>query len=115
MNCKNCGKIVEGNFCSYCGQNSKVGKINFPNFLNQVSESVFLINKGFFYTLINLFVRPGESIRDFLNGKRKDHFKPIAYALVLSTIYFLISRIAEQNTLVEDLISGFFNYDAEKV
>lgn len=113
MECKNCGKIVEGNFCSHCGQDSKVSKINLPNFLNQVTEKVFIADKGFFYTLINLFIRPGHSIRDFLNGKRKYHFKPIAYLLVLSSIYFLISRIAEQNTLIDDLVSGFFSYDSE--
>ncbi|MFV1884633.1 MAG: DUF3667 domain-containing protein [Balneola sp.] len=114
MDCKNCGTTVEGKFCSNCGQDSKVSRINLPNFLNQISESVFLINKGFFYTLINLFVCPGQSIEDFLNGKRKYHFKPIAYVLVISTVYFLISRLAEQNTLIDDLISGFFSYDSER-
>lgn len=113
MICKNCEAIVEGKFCSNCGQNAKVGKINFPNFLNEVSESIFLVNKGFFFTLINLFLRPGQSIKDFINGKRKNHYKPIAYVLILSTVYFLISRIADQNTLIEDLISGFFSYDSE--
>ncbi len=113
MVCKNCEAIVEGKFCSNCGQNAKVGKINFPNFLNEVSESIFLVNKGFFFTLINLFLRPGQSIRDFINGKRKYHYKPIAYVIVLSTVYFLISRIADQNTLIEDLISGFLSYDSE--
>jgi len=113
MECRNCGKIVEGNFCSHCGQDSKVSRINLPNFFNQVSENVFILNKGFFYTLINLFIRPGHSIRDFLNGKRKYHFKPIAYLLVFSSIYFLISRIAEQNTLIDDLVSGFFSYDPD--
>ena len=38
----------------------------------------------------------------------------MAYVLVLSTVYYLISRIAEQNTLIDDLITGFFNYDANK-
>ncbi|MFK7953719.1 MAG: DUF3667 domain-containing protein [Ekhidna sp.] len=114
MDCKNCGETVSGNFCSNCGQDSKIGKINLSNFLNQVSESVFMINKGFFYTFINLFLRPGKSIKEFLDGKRKYYFKPIAYALVLSTAYFLISRIAEEATLLDDLISGFFTYDSEK-
>ncbi len=114
MDCKNCGEIVEGNFCPNCGQSSKVKRINFFNFFTQITESVFLINKGFFYTLINLFLRPGQSIRNFLDGKRKYHFKPLAYVLVLSTVYYLISRIAEQNTLIDDLITGFFNYDANK-
>lgn len=111
MDCKNCGTTVEGNFCSHCGQSIRVSRINLKNLLNEVSQSVFLINKGFFYTLTNLFIRPGQTIEGFLNGKRKYHFKPIAYVLVFSTIYFLLSRIAGQSTLIGDIISGFFSYE----
>ncbi len=107
MKCKNCGHTIDGKYCSHCGQHSNVDRINLPNFLNEVSESVFQINKGFFYTLISLFFRPGKSIREFLNGKRKKHFKPIAYVLILSTLYFLITQITNQNTWMEDLLSGF--------
>ncbi len=107
MICKNCGHRVDGNFCSRCGQNTKVERINFPNFLSEVSESIFQINKGFFYTLKELFVRPGNSIKEFLNGKRKNHFKPIAYVLTLSTFYFLITQVIHQNTWIDDLVSGW--------
>jgi len=109
MNCKNCGHSIDGKFCSHCGQNSNIGRINFPNFLNEVTESVFQIDKGLFYTLRELFVRPGKSLKEFLNGKRKNHFKPIAYVLTLSALYFLITQITNQNTWMGDLIAGFVN------
>jgi len=44
-----------------------------------------------------------------LNGKRKNHFKPIAYLLTLSTLYFLIAQITNQNTWIDDLITGWIN------
>lgn len=109
MNCKNCGHNIDGNFCSHCGQSSKVGRINLSNFINEVTESVFQINKGFFYTIKELFLRPGNSLKEFLNGKRKNHFKPIAYVLTLSTMYFLITQVTDQNTWMDDLISGWVN------
>lgn len=109
MNCKNCGHSIDGKFCGNCGQSSNIGRINFPNFINEVSESVFQINKGFFYTLRELFVRPGNSLKEFLNGKRKNHFKPIAYVLTLSTVYFLISQATNQNTWMDEAISGWIN------
>jgi hypothetical protein len=107
MNCKNCGHRVEGNFCSHCGQKSNISRINFPNFINEVSESFFQIDKGFFYTLRELSVRPGKSINEFLNGKRKSHFKPVAYLLTLSTVYFLTTQITNQNTLIVDVTTGW--------
>ena len=109
MNCKNCGHRVDEKFCNHCGQNSKVDRINFPNFLNEVSESVFQINKGLFYTLKELFVRPGNTLKEFINGKRKNHFKPIAYVLTLSTVYFLITQVTNQNTWMDDAVSGWMN------
>ena len=107
MNCKNCERKVDGEFCGYCGQNSKVGRINAANFVSELSTSVFQINRGFFFTLKELSVRPGESINEYLNGRRKRHFKPIAYVLTLATLYFLITQSAEKNTWIDDLITGW--------
>lgn len=106
MNCKNCDNIVNRNFCANCGQNIKVEKLNFPNFLAEISDSVFQLNKGVFYTIKELFTRPGHAIRDFLQGKRKEYFKPIAYVLTLSTIYLLVSQISDSNTIIDDFLSG---------
>ncbi|MFY0602684.1 MAG: DUF3667 domain-containing protein [Flavobacteriaceae bacterium] len=113
MNCKNCGEKVERQFCGHCGQKSNIDRINLSNFLNEVSESVFQINRGLLFTLKELLVRPGDSIRDFINGKRKKHFKPIAYVLTFSTLYFLISSLAGENTWMNDLISGFSNASSD--
>lgn len=107
MNCKNCGEILSGNFCSHCGQNARVDKISVSNLLSELSESIFQFNSGLLYTLKELFIRPGKSIQNFLNGKRKVYFKPIAYVLLFSTVYFLVSKITNQNTWMNDLIFGF--------
>jgi len=113
MNCKNCNQTANGKFCMHCGQSTKVDKINFSNFLSDLSSSIFQVNKGFFYTLKELFIRPGHSIREYLTGKRKNHFKPIAYAFTLSTIYFLLSQFLETGTFVSDIIQGISHYNDE--
>lgn len=112
MNCKNCNQKTNGKFCTHCGQKTTVERINLSNFLKELSSSVFQINKGLFYTLKELFVRPGHSIRDYLSGKRKYHFKPIAYAFTLSTLYFLLSHQLEGQTYLDDGLEGFLNYDS---
>lgn len=107
INCKNCGTKVNGNFCTHCGQSVKVGKINLSSFLSELSESVFQVNKGLFYSLKELFLRPGHSIRAYLDGKRKNHFKPIAYAFTLSAIYFLLTQLVAHDTFLNDAIVGY--------
>ncbi len=114
MNCKNCGTPVQGNYCSHCGQKTSVGKITASSLMKELSTSLFQVNNGFFYTLINLFKQPGSSIRAYLDGQRKRHFKPITYVLTLSTLYFLVSTLSGQNTWMDDLVTGFATgaYDA---
>jgi len=113
MNCKNCGQTVNDKFCSKCGQRSDVSRINFTNFIDEVSQSFFKINKGFFYTLKELTVRPGNTLKEYLDGKRKSHFKPIAYLLALSTVYFFITKATDQNTLIGDLVAGWMDGASE--
>jgi hypothetical protein len=107
MNCKNCGEIVSGKYCSHCGQNANVGTVTMASLMQEVSGSIFKLNKGFLNTFIGLFRRPGESIKEYLTGKRKSHVKPITYVLTLSTTYFLVSQITGQNTLMDEIIVGF--------
>lgn len=114
MNCKNCGHPIEGNFCSNCGQKTNVDRITLSNFLGEVSETVFQINRGFFYTLKELSIRPGHSLNEFLEGKRKNHFKPMAYVLTLSTLYFIIAQLTNQNTVLQEIISGWMQGVSEK-
>lgn len=114
MNCKNCETHLQGKYCSHCGQNANVDKLSVSNFINELSKSVLQIDRGFFYTLKSLFFRPGKAINEYLSGKRKKHFKPVAYVLTFSTIYFLITQATGQNTWMDDMISGFSTGALEK-
>lgn len=107
MNCKNCGQLNQGSYCSHCGQKATVGKITLASLLDELSTTLFQVDRGFFFTMKELFWRPGTTLNDYLIGKRKQHFKPITYLLTLSTIYFLISSASGQATWMDDLITGF--------
>ena len=106
MNCKNCDKHIEGNFCGNCGQNTKIGKIDYKHVVNEIPDSLFQLNHGLLFTIKELFLRPGIRIREYLDGKRKNYFKPISYVLLLSTIYGLSSGLVDQKTLLGKFIQG---------
>jgi hypothetical protein len=108
MNCKNCGEVLTGKYCSNCGQKASVDKLNLSSFSSEISDGVFNMNKGLFYTIKELFTRPGHTIREFLEGKRKNHFKPLTFVLTLSTIYLLITRLSDNNTWLNEIITGYF-------
>jgi hypothetical protein len=114
MKCKNCGNEFEGHFCNQCGQKASVGKFTLRNLLLEISANIFQIDHGFFYTLKNLFKRPGHTIREYLDGERKTNFKPIAYVLVIATLYFILNRIFDRDNIIDDFLSGFNSAVNEK-
>lgn len=91
--CKNCGKAAAGNFCSQCGQSFHEGRINAHYFLHDIPHSIFHVDKGFFYTFISLFTRPGSMIKDYLDGKRVKYFRPFGYVIIMSTICTLLVKL----------------------
>lgn len=107
MNCKNCGLDLLGDYCSNCGQKSSVDRITLSHIINELVEGVFQVDRGLFYTLISLFSEPGITIKAYLDGKRRIHFKPIAYLLTFSTHYFIITQLTGQITWLDDFVGGF--------
>ncbi|MCX7549184.1 DUF3667 domain-containing protein [Xanthomarina sp. F1114] len=107
MICKNCEQNFNGNYCSNCGQNSNVRKVDYKYLINEIPNSIFQINRGFLFTLKELFTRPGHSIREFLEGKRKNHFKPLAFIIFTSTLYVLAHYFIGNQTFIDDAISGY--------
>lgn len=116
MVCKNCHEVVSGNYCASCGQSTNVGRISTSSVFSLISEGLFQVNKGLFFTILAIFKRPGHSIREFIEGKRKKYFKPAAYVMLLATIYVLCARFLGTPTFLEDAVRGFMSVveDSEK-
>lgn len=87
--CKNCSHHFKGNFCPNCGQSAKVEPIGLKYFLHDIPHSVFHLDKGFPYTFKELLLRPGKTLREYLDGKRVKHFKPFAYVIIMATLYIV--------------------------
>ena len=106
MNCKNCSAPLEGDFCSNCGQKSRTDRINGTYVLQEIPNSVLQVDRGFLYTIKELFIRPGHSIREYLEGKRINHYKPVAFALVLCSLYAISVSLIKENTIMGMALSG---------
>ena len=87
INCKNCHQTFKGHYCSNCGQTAETHKLNLHYLWHDIQHGLFHFDSGIFYTAKQLFTRPGHSIREFIEGKRIKHFKPISLVMVLATAY----------------------------
>jgi hypothetical protein len=106
MTCKNCGEEISGDFCSNCGQKTKVDRINAKYILSEIPNTFLQIDTGLFFTIKEFFIRPGNSIRDYLEGKRKNYIRPLSYVLLLSTFYALVANLVSETTFLGEVVLG---------
>jgi hypothetical protein len=104
ITCKNCGFHYKGNFCSNCGQSAETHEMNFHFLWHDIQHGLLHVDKGLFYTIKELLTRPGNSIREFVEGKRANHFKPFSFVLVLAGLYALIYHYFHMNVLNNKIV-----------
>jgi len=51
--------------------------------LQELPHTIWHIDKGFLFNVVQLFQRPGYAIKDYLGGKRKKFYHPLSYMLVV--------------------------------
>lgn len=87
LTCKNCNHIYTGYYCSNCGQTAETNRINFHFLWHEIRHSLFHFDEGILYSGKQLFTRPGHTIREFIEGKRIKHLKPISLVIILASLY----------------------------
>ena len=92
ITCKNCNQHFKGNYCNNCGQAASTGRLNFDSIWEDIKYGLFHFNHKIVFTTRQLFYRPGHAIRDYIEGKRLDYFKPISFLLLLASVYALLNH-----------------------
>jgi hypothetical protein len=91
--CANCYRTVDGpdqRFCPACGQPTPAHRIDWHFLGHELEHSVLHMDRGIFYSLKNLMLRPGHFIRDYIEGRRACHVKPLMLIMILAaTMVFL--------------------------
>jgi hypothetical protein len=88
--CKNCNHQFNGNFCNLCGQAANTHELSTHFIWHDLQHGLFHFDNGIFYTIRQLLTRPGHTIKEFINGKRVRHFKPLSLVIVLAALYGLL-------------------------
>lgn len=91
--CANCGTEFRDNFCPRCGQKTGVGPIGW----NTVKQGILILwgmdTRSLSFTLIQLLLRPGYLVRDYLSGKRQVSFPPVKMLFIVAIANELASRL----------------------
>lgn len=89
-NCKNCDEIISASFCGNCGQ-KKFKRIDKKYIWDEIQYTILHTNKGFLYSVKNTLINPGKTAREYIDGNRVNHYKPILLTFVLSGLSTFLS------------------------
>lgn len=89
--CKRCDVEAGGPYCANCGAPQSIPRINGQFILMELAR-VFNFQKGIFYTIRELLLRPGKSVNHFIHEDRSSLFKPINFVILCSVIYIVFQR-----------------------
>ena len=94
--CKNCGASLVGAYCHKCGQKANISRITIKSLGHEITHSLTHIERGFFYTSIELFIHPGRVINGYLSGKRENYHKPFGLYFIWVTIFLLVDNALKE-------------------
>lgn len=90
MNCLNCGKEVQENYCSYCGQRTDTSRLTFKSIVVGFIRTFAEADRGFFYNVKNLTIAPKKTIIGYIEGKRANIYPPLSYAAIMIALFVLV-------------------------
>lgn len=93
VRCLNCGTVHQGRYCHECGQSSATKRFTIKEVLHSISKTIFKADRGFFFTVFSLFRSPGDTINNYVEGKRVKYFPPFPLLVITAAFYGLVNKI----------------------
>lgn len=92
ITCKNCETSFEGKFCPNCAQKADTHRFTVKHFLHEFFHAFTHTDKGILFLMKELIVRPGQTVREYNEGKRKKYFNPITFLLIASALQLFAAK-----------------------
>lgn len=101
--CGHCQQEVNGRFCSGCGEPQSIKRVDAHYIIHEIQHFLHF-EKGIPYTVKELVLRPGKSVREFVRVNRNRLVKPILFLIVTSLVYTWIAHLFHvDETITEGL------------
>jgi hypothetical protein len=82
MNCKNCNTEINQNYCPQCGQPAKLHRIDGHYILHEI-EHILHFERGILFTVRELLLRPGKSVKEFISDKKDYFFSNLSISILV--------------------------------
>lgn len=101
--CKNCNTEITQNYCPICGIPNSLKRIDGKYIATEIG-SILNLDKGILYTIKELIIRPGNTVKEFILKDRNRIVKPIIFIIICSLTYSVLEKFLN----FED---GYIYYD----
>jgi len=88
--CENCGALLQGPYCSECGQKAADRIVPVWHLINEALESLFQLDLRVFRTFPRFVFLPGRLTKEYLNGRRTRYIRPFRLYLFATFILFAV-------------------------
>jgi len=92
--CQNCKMVYEGFYCPRCGQRYMEGRFKLKESAEWILAQIFNLDAGFFYTIWQLLLKPGEITIDYLNKATRRYVHPFRFAFIVATLSALLTILS---------------------
>ena len=92
VTCKNCETLFEGNFCPNCSQKAGTHRFTVKHFLHEFLHAFTHTDKGIFFLIKQMMVRPGKVAFEYNAGKRKKYFNPFSFMLIAMALNVFLTQ-----------------------
>jgi hypothetical protein len=97
--CLNCGTVLKGPFCYFCGQPDRNFMRFFPVLLRDFMEDLLDLDSRFVRTMKPLLFKPGRLTRDYMEGRRFRYAPPMRLYIFSSIVFFLLAALLSSDAL----------------
>jgi hypothetical protein len=109
-NCLNCFAELQDRdkFCYNCGQSAlnTHTRITMSHISHEVVHALTHADKGLFFLIKELAIRPGITIKEYLAGKHKKYFSPFSFFFIVLGFYVLFNSTFKPFDSAMDLYSS---------
>lgn len=100
--CRNCGVTTSGNYCSNCGQETRLHAPSFGEFLHEFIGHYVALEGRLWGSIKRLVFNPGLLTNEYLAGRRKRYVEPLRLYLSLSIIFFAVLKLSGADLITLD-------------
>lgn len=107
--CINCQRAVDvpgQKFCPACGQPTPAHRIDWHFLGHELEHSVLHMDRGIFYSLRELMLRPGRLIRDYLDGRRANQVKPLLLIMIMAAVVVFLTRYIAGGEMMDATVNA---------